>query len=86
MGVMTPEEIDQLVAENVRAARARRRLRQEDLADEMGWSRPTVSALEAGTRRVTVADAAALCVALGIDLRELLRGADEDVVRALGLE
>jgi transcriptional regulator with XRE-family HTH domain len=83
---MTPEEIDQLVAENVRAARARRRLRQEDLADEMGWSRPTVSALEAGTRRVTVADAAALCIALGIDLRELLRGADEDVVWALGLE
>jgi transcriptional regulator with XRE-family HTH domain len=83
---MTPEEIDQLVAENVRAARARRRLRQEDLADEMGWSRPTVSALEAGTRRVTVADAAALCIALGIDLRKLLRGADEDVVWALGLE
>jgi len=83
---MTSEEIDQLVAENVRAARARRRLRQEDLADEMGLSRPTVSALEAGTRRVTLADAAALCVALGIDLRELLRGADEEVVRALGLE
>ncbi len=35
------EEIDQLVAANVRAARARRRMRQEDLADEMGWSRPT---------------------------------------------
>jgi transcriptional regulator with XRE-family HTH domain len=61
-------------------------MRQEDLAAEMGWARPTVSSLEAGTRRVTVSDAAALCVALSIDLRELLRGADEDVMRALGLE
>ena len=58
----------------------------EDLADEVGWSRPTVSALEGGTRRVRVADAAALCVALGIDVRELLRGADEDVMPPLGLE
>lgn len=63
MAAMSPDEIDQLVAGNVRAARARHRITQETLADEMGWSRPTVSTLEARTRRVTLADAAALCAA-----------------------
>ena len=33
-----PEELDALIAGNVRAVHARLRLRQEDLADDMGWS------------------------------------------------
>ena len=82
---MSPEELDALVAANVRAARARRRWRQEDLADEMDWSRPSVAALEGGTRRVRLADAVALCTALQIDLRELLHGVPEDVLVKLGL-
>jgi transcriptional regulator with XRE-family HTH domain len=82
---MEPEELDALVAANVRAARARRRFRQEDLADEMGWSRQTVSTVEAGTRRVTLADEVALCAALQIDLRELLQGASAEAFQALGI-
>jgi len=80
-----PEELDALIAGNVRAARARLRLRQEDLADDMGWSRPTVSSVEAGARRITVADAIALCAALKISLHELLQGADPEDLEALGL-
>lgn len=82
---MKPEELDAVIAGNVRAARARLRLRQEDLADDMGWSRPTVSSVEAGTRRITVADAVSLCGALKISLRELLQGADREDLGALGL-
>ncbi|MGC4941773.1 helix-turn-helix domain-containing protein [Kribbella sp. DT2] len=82
---MKPEELDALIAGNVRAARARLRLRQEDLADEIGWSRPTVSSLEGGTRRITVADAVALCGALKLTLPELLRGAPSEVFEALGV-
>ncbi|GAA2797248.1 helix-turn-helix domain-containing protein [Kribbella solani] len=82
---MTPAELDALIAGNVRAARARARQRQEDLADEMGWQRVTVSNLEAGKRRITVADAVALCAALKISFRELLQGAPEDVFQALDL-
>ena len=48
------------------------------------WDRQSVSALEAGTRRVTVADAIGLCKALEVDLHELLRGLDADDLRALG--
>lgn len=83
---MTQEEVDQLVAANVRSARARIRMRQEDLADELEWARATVGALENGSRRVTLADALALCAALRIDLRELLRGAPTEVFHTFGLD
>jgi transcriptional regulator with XRE-family HTH domain len=86
MRTVTPEEIDQLIAGNVRAVRARLRMRQEDLADKMSWSRPTVTSLEAGTRRVTVSDAILLCQALEVDLAELLRSAPGDVTRTLRLQ
>ncbi|TDD16427.1 XRE family transcriptional regulator [Kribbella turkmenica] len=75
---MTPDELDKLIAGNVRAARARHRMRQEDLADELDWTRSVVGSLENGTRRVTLADAVALCGALKMNLRELLQGAPED--------
>lgn len=86
MRFVKPEEINALIAGNVRAARARRRLRQEDLADDIGWARPTISDIEAGTRRITVADAIALCRALEIDMRELLAGVDQDVLQVLGID
>ncbi|WP_132208564.1 helix-turn-helix domain-containing protein [Kribbella steppae] len=70
----------------MRAIRARRQERQEDLAAERGWSRPVVGDLENGRRRVTVADVIALCRALDVDLRELLRGVDDDGLRVLGLD
>ena len=82
---MAPESVDAVIAGNVRAARARLRLTQQELADELGWSRPALGSLENGTRRITVADAASLCRALGIDLAELLRGAPTDLLDALGL-
>lgn len=83
---MEQEELDALVAGNVRAARARLKLRQEDLADELGWSRPVVGALENGNRRVTLADAVALCRALKIDLRQLLAGVPPETLQALGID
>jgi transcriptional regulator with XRE-family HTH domain len=85
MRSVEPEDLDALIAGNVRAARARARMRQEDLADELGWSRPVIGTLEAGTRRVTLADAVLLCRALNITLNELLQGAPNEVFRSLGL-
>lgn len=83
---VTPDDVDALIAENVRATRARRQLRQQDLADEIGWARPTVSSVEMGLRRISFTDAIGLCRALRIDLRELLRGADPEVFEVLGIE
>lgn len=74
-----------IVAANVRAARTDLGLRQVDLANDLGWSRPTVSAIEAGTRRISIADAAALCSSLKISLGDLLKGADPNDLEMLGL-
>lgn len=81
-----PDPIDAVIAANVRAIRARRQERQADLAAELGWSQPVVGDLENGRRRVTMADMIKLCRVLDVDLRELLRGVDEDDMRALGLD
>lgn len=80
------EALDELVAGNVRAARARLKMRQEDLADELGWSRPVVGTLENGNRRVTLADALALCKALDMQLGDLLQGAPADVFQTFGID
>lgn len=83
---MSPVSLASVVAANVRAQRARQRLTQQELADELGWSRPSLGLLENESRRVTLDDAAELCTALKIDLRELLSGAPTDVLQAFGLD
>lgn len=71
--------LDAVVAGNVRALRARKRWRQADLAEALGWSRSVVAALEAGERRVTLADAAALCSAFDVGLPVLCLGIPTEV-------
>lgn len=83
---MTPEELDQLIAANVRAARARLDLRQEDVADEIGWDRAIITRIEKGRRRLTLPDIIALCGALQIDLRQLLAGVDVETLQKLGID
>jgi transcriptional regulator with XRE-family HTH domain len=83
---VTPEELDDLIAGNVRAARARLKLRQEDLADEIGWDRAIITRIEAGRRRLVLADIIALCGALQIDLRQLLAGVDVETLQKLGID
>lgn len=81
-----PDPIDAVIAANVRAIRARRQERQADLAARLHWSPPVVSDLEQGRRRVTMADMVKLCKVLGVELRELLNGVEEEDLRALGLD
>ena len=56
------------------------------MADELGWDRAIVSRIEAGRRRIQLADAIALCEALQIDMRQLLAGVDVATLRRLGLD
>lgn len=83
---MKPEELDALIAGNVRAQRNRLKLRQEDLADEMGMDRKAVVRIEAGTRRISLFDALALCAALQLDLRQLLAGVEPEALHTFGLD
>lgn len=82
---MSDVPLDALVAGNVRAQRAKRRWTQQELADEMEWSRASLLSLENESRRVTLNDVVDLCRALEVPLAELLRGADLEVLKELGI-
>lgn len=83
---MEAEELDELIAGNVRAARARLRISQQDLADDMGWTRSMVSSLESKSRHIRTGDLVLLCQALKMPLVDLLDGAPGEVFAALGLD
>ena len=74
-----------IAAGNVRALRAKARLRQEDVALRAGMSRAVLASLETERRRVTLDDAVALCAALGVPLAQLLGGAPAQALETLGL-
>lgn len=74
------------VAANVRAERGRRRWTQAELADKLGWSRPVVTAIEAGRRQLLVADLPQLCRVFNVPLSRLLQDADPTDVASLRLE
>jgi transcriptional regulator with XRE-family HTH domain len=80
-----PLSVAEIVARNIRAIRSWQRMRQSDMAARMGVSRPTLSAIEAGRRAVTVADLPVVCAVLGVTLDDLFRGVDPEVRRTLGL-
>lgn len=74
-----------VLANNIRGERARRRLTQAQLADLLGWPRTSIHDVEVGRRRLTLDDLTAFCRAFGLPLSELLRGADDEALRILGI-
>jgi transcriptional regulator with XRE-family HTH domain len=78
-------DLGDIVAANVRAERSRRRWTQDQLAEALGWSRPTVSAVEAGRRKLLVAELPDLCRVFDIPLARLLIGASPDELALLRL-
>jgi putative transcriptional regulator len=78
-------DLGAVVANNVRAERARRKWRQEDLADRLGWSRGSIGHLESGRRRPAVADLPQLCRVFEIPVAALFVGADPADLQSLGL-
>jgi transcriptional regulator with XRE-family HTH domain len=78
-------ELADIVARNIRIERSRRRWKQEELADLLGWGSSAVGAVEAGTRRVNMDDLPGLCRVFGIPLIQLIDGADPDDLAALDL-
>lgn len=60
-------------------------MKQEELSDLMGWSRPTASAVETGQRSVLAHELPGICDALGVTLAELLQKAPDSERRKLGL-
>lgn len=61
------------IAQNMRAARERAGLRQEDLAERTGIARPNIARLERGAHLPAFSTLRRVAQALGIELAELVR-------------
>lgn len=67
-------KINFIVSQNVRAARQRKNLSQEGLADLCGLHRTYIGAVERGERNITLQTLAKLAQALGETPQNLLAG------------
>jgi transcriptional regulator with XRE-family HTH domain len=80
-------DLGAIVAANVRGERAKRRWRQQDLAERLGpgWDQPKVANVEAGRREIRLGELPDFCRALDVPLVKLLDGASVEDRRALGV-
>lgn len=81
----TVPTLHDLLANNVRGERARRRWTQAQLAEMLGWPRTAIHDIEIGKRRLGLDDLSELCRIFDLPLVELCRGADLRQLRYLGL-
>jgi transcriptional regulator with XRE-family HTH domain len=70
-------DMRKLVGRNVRQARLKRGLTQEQFAEISGFSQQYISGLERGHRNPTVVSVYELATALGVNYLELLKPAAE---------
>jgi transcriptional regulator with XRE-family HTH domain len=81
---MAPDTYDEILARNIRSARSRVDIGQENLAARMralgfgAWIRQTVGSTERGRRRPTAAEVAGLAFALRTTISRLMAPAEED--------
>lgn len=63
----------ELFGEFVRHGRAKQKVKQQELAEELGLSQSYLSKIEQGTRNVDLELAIKICAFLKLDLNDLLR-------------
>jgi transcriptional regulator with XRE-family HTH domain len=78
-------DLRSVIAGNIRAQRARLKLRQADVGDPLHLGQSAMSALELGHRDVTMPELLIICRVFGVPLTTLLRDADPEDMRTLGL-
>jgi transcriptional regulator with XRE-family HTH domain len=66
-------EIHEELRELLRERRFKKKLKQADLAEKLGWSQRTISQIEIGEKRVTVAEFIELSRALEFDPSAAIR-------------
>jgi transcriptional regulator with XRE-family HTH domain len=71
------DRITQAIAAELRAARGRKNITRDELADRSGVSRSSVFRIENAEREVKMTQLYALCEALGVSPSALLQAAQE---------
>ena len=75
--------LNAVIANNIRAERARRKWSQAELGKRLGIPRSSVGDLESGRHKATVDDVVQLCRAFGIGFGKLMDGADNEDIAIL---
>lgn len=70
---MAADELRRALGENIRTSRARHDLSQDDVAEAMGVSQATVSALERGRRDVRLSTVSLIARVLRVSVADLLK-------------
>jgi transcriptional regulator with XRE-family HTH domain len=78
-------EAARAIARSIRAERSRLGLSQTELGERLGWSQAKVTSIERGARNLYAHELPDVAVALGVPLRDLLKGLPAPVLRSLGL-
>lgn len=68
----------QIIASNVKEARKRQGLTQQDLAEKTGLMRQHIGKIESGNKSITIITLEILAKALELDIVELLKENHED--------
>jgi len=77
---MDSDEIDRRFGARLAPLRALRRLSQQKLADRAGMPQSAISKIEAGLRSVGLGEALTLCDALHVDLLDMVRDGELQIV------
>lgn len=79
MDTESADRITQAIAAELRAARGRKDITRDELADRSGVSRSSVWRYEKGEREVKVIDLYALCEVLGVSPSTILQAAQDSL-------
>ncbi len=71
---MSEEELFILVGHRIRRTRQLKSISQQDLAAMLNIEKSNMARIEAGRTNITIRNLYRICVALGVQLQELLEG------------
>lgn len=71
---MNRRKINEAIGDEIRFARQKKKMTQQELADKTGISRVTISKYELGQIEMGMPVYIELCKAIGVDYAELLNG------------
>lgn len=73
---MNRKKINEAIGDEIRFARLRKRMTQEQLAQKTGLGRSTIAKYESGQIEMSMPVFIELCAAIGVSYIDILRGID----------
>ena len=74
---MKRSDITAEIGRNLRRARKKKHLTQQDISDRTGIGRPTIGKYETGDVEISISNFSAICDAIGCDPALIIMGTDK---------